>query len=83
LITENKNDNVVVAVCGSGAAGIELSFAFKKRWSTKLNANVDVVLISPSAEILDQSSCKAIKELVMKKLIEKDIKLISGQGFVN
>ena len=26
-----------VAVCGGGAAGVELAFAFKKRWSAAFN----------------------------------------------
>lgn len=39
-----------VVVCGAGAAGTELSFAFKKRWSNHFNTNVKVTLIASRSE---------------------------------
>lgn len=35
-----------VVVCGAGAAGTELSFAFKARWSKLFNTDISVKLIA-------------------------------------
>jgi len=40
----------VVAVCGAGAAGTELSFAFKQRWSEYFGQEISVTLISSHDE---------------------------------
>jgi NADH dehydrogenase FAD-containing subunit len=35
-----------VVVCGGGAAGVELSFAFKNRWSKAFGQDIDVTILS-------------------------------------
>ena len=35
-----------VVVCGAGAAGTELAFGFKSRWSKLFNQDVKVTLVS-------------------------------------
>ena len=35
-----------VVVCGGGAAGVELSFAFKNRWSKSFGQEIDVTILS-------------------------------------
>jgi hypothetical protein len=35
-----------VVVCGGGAAGLELSFGFKARWSKLFNQDINVTLIT-------------------------------------
>ena len=41
-----------VCVVGGGAAGVELSFAFKARWSKLFNQDIKVQVLSSSATIL-------------------------------
>lgn len=45
-----------VVVCGGGAAGVELSFAFKKRWSAKFGQEIDVSIITHSDDVLKGDS---------------------------
>ncbi len=45
-----------VAVCGAGAAGIELAFAFKSRWSNLFKQEIKVSLISSEDDILKTES---------------------------
>lgn len=40
----------VVAICGAGAAGTELSFAFKKRWGEVFGKEIDLTLIASHDE---------------------------------
>jgi NADH dehydrogenase FAD-containing subunit len=35
-----------VVVCGAGAAGVELAFAFKARWSSEFGQEIDVTLVA-------------------------------------
>jgi len=39
-----------VVVCGGGAAGTELSFAFKKRWSEFFGQDIKVTLLASREE---------------------------------
>ena len=41
-----------VVVCGAGAAGTELAFGFKARWSKLFNQDVKVTLVSKKENIL-------------------------------
>lgn len=41
-----------VGVVGSGAAGVELAFAFKARWSRKFNTDVEVTIYASGDKIL-------------------------------
>jgi NADH dehydrogenase FAD-containing subunit len=63
-----------VVVCGGGAAGVELAFAFKARWSREFGQEIEVTLIADSDDVLG-SECKAVKDEVRRKLKEKNIKL--------
>ena len=52
LKAEGKVPKVVI--CGAGAAGTELSFAFKKRWSAFFGQEVKVTLISAHEEAIHE-----------------------------
>jgi len=41
-----------VVVCGGGAAGIEMAFGFKKRWSDLFKREIHVSIISNDATVL-------------------------------
>lgn len=57
--TELKEAGVIpnVVICGAGAAGTELSFAFKKRWSDYFETDVKVTLLAAREEPL-HTECK-------------------------
>ena len=50
-----------IAVCGAGAAGVELSFGFKSRWSKLFGQEIDVTLISQDETVL-KNDCDAVKK---------------------
>lgn len=62
----------VVAVCGAGAAGIELSFAFKKRWSKLFKQDIQTTLICSEPDIMLHES-KAARDMTKAKLQEHGI----------
>lgn len=66
-----------VAVCGAGAAGTELSFAFKKRWSELFGQEIDVTLIArePAPLYLE---CDALRAYIDRKLKEKNIHVVTN-----
>ena len=70
----NRGVVPTVVVCGGGAAGVELSFAFKKRWSAKFGQEIDVSIITHSDDVLKGDS-QAVREEVRRKLDEKNIKI--------
>ena len=41
-----------VVICGAGAAGTELAFGFKKRWSDIFGQDIHVTLVSKYNEVL-------------------------------
>lgn len=45
-----------VGVIGHGAAGVELAFAFKARWSKKFNSDIKVTLYSSRDKVLPSDS---------------------------
>jgi len=47
-----KFETPSVVVCGAGAAGTELAFAFKKRWSKLFGQEIKVTLASSSDTVL-------------------------------
>lgn len=69
-------DNIIpeVVVCGAGAAGTELAFAYKARWSKLFGQEIKVTLLSNHDQIL-KGECNDIKTLVMKKLGDKNIEV--------
>jgi len=40
-------------VCGSGAAGTELAFGYKKRWDRLFNADIRVKIVSNRDTVLE------------------------------
>ena len=48
-------------IVGSGAAGTELSFAFKARWSKFFGEDIKVTLLSSSPQILPGSHEGTVK----------------------
>jgi selenide, water dikinase len=65
-----------VVVCGGGAAGVELAFAFKARWSREFGQDIEVSLISDSTDVLP-SEKEAVRNEVRRKLEEKGIALVT------
>ena len=57
----------VLAVCGAGAAGIELSFALKKRWSKVFAKDIKTALICSESDIMLKES-KAARDMTKAKL---------------
>jgi len=51
-LLENKITPSVV-VCGSGAAGTELAFGYKKRWDRLFNADIRVKIVSNRDTVLE------------------------------
>lgn len=51
---ELKDKNIIptVVMCGAGAAGTELSFAFKTRWSSYFGTDIKVTLLASKDEPL-------------------------------
>jgi NADH dehydrogenase FAD-containing subunit len=43
----------VVGVCGAGAAGIELAFGYKSRWSKLFNQHINVTIITSRSNVLE------------------------------
>jgi selenide,water dikinase len=76
---ELLSNNIIpkVVVCGGGAAGVELSFAFKNRWSKAFGTEIDVTLLSDHSDVLFYES-EAVRELVKTKFNEKNIKMVNG-----
>ena len=65
-----------MAVCGAGAAGIEMSFAFKARWGKLFNEpNLRITLISAD-EVLLKNDSEAVRNSTIRKLKEHNIDLV-------
>lgn len=64
-----------VAVCGAGAAGTELAFAFKVRWSKLFGKPIRVQLISNTDHIIP-GACESVREATLQKLKEHNIEVI-------
>jgi NADH dehydrogenase FAD-containing subunit len=61
-----------VVVCGAGAAGIELAFGFKARWSKLFKQDIQVVVVSNKNDIL-QGTHESTKKQAYRKLAELNI----------
>ena len=66
-----------VAVIGSGAAGVELAFAFKTRWSKLFNQEIEVTLYCSGDKVLPTEG-DAVRKLVMKAYERKNIKVVNN-----
>ena len=64
-----------IAVCGSGAAGIELSFAFKNRWSKLFGRDIKTQLLCSDSDIMRWES-DSVRELTKAKLREHNIDVV-------
>lgn len=74
---QDKNLIPDVVICGAGAAGTELSFAFKKRWSDLFNTEVRVQLITAHDEAV-QSECDQTKAIIKEQLKKRNIELVTN-----
>ena len=64
-----------VVVCGAGAAGTELAFAFKKRWEKVFNNEISVTIVGANNTVLHGSDPCVIEETT-KKLAEHRISVV-------
>lgn len=64
-----------VVVCGAGAAGTELSFGFKHRWTKYFGKEIKVTLVSSKATILDGATESTLAQ-TYRKLKEHNIEVI-------
>lgn len=64
-----------MVICGAGAAGTELSFAFKKRWSDYFGQEIEVVLLASEAVPLHDQS-EQTKQQIQNQLKEKEIEVV-------
>ena len=71
-------DNITpsIAVCGAGAAGIEMAFAFKHRWSKLFGKDIKTTLLSNDEDIMLHQSLAA-REMVKLKLKENGVEVIN------
>lgn len=66
-----------IAVCGAGAAGIELSFAFKHRWTRNFKKDIKTYLLSSKNDIMLYEAPEA-RELTKLKLKEHGIEIVNN-----
>jgi NADH dehydrogenase FAD-containing subunit len=66
-----------IAVCGSGAAGIELAFGFKNRWSKLFGTDVRCQLICSDSDIMRQEA-ESVRELTKLKFREHGIEIVAN-----
>lgn len=66
-----------MVVCGAGAAGTELSFGFKARWSKVFGQEIKVTLVGVSDRPVPEQSDSA-KTQIERKLKELNIEYVGG-----
>ena len=64
-----------VGVCGAGAAGTELAFAFKKRWTQVFGQEIDVTLFSAHDTVMHGSE-RCVIDAVTQKLAEHRVNVL-------
>ena len=64
---ELKEKGIVpkVVVCGGGAAGTELSFGFKRRWSDFFGQEIDLTLVASHSDVVHNLE-KATRDQIKK-----------------
>lgn len=62
-----------VVVCGSGAAGVEMAFGFKRRWSDLFKKEIKVSIICNSSELYPGKENDSIRAEILRKFKEKNI----------
>eukprot|EP01095_Lingulamoeba_sp_RSL-Kostka_P015468 TRINITY_DN7127_c0_g1_i1.p1 TRINITY_DN7127_c0_g1~~TRINITY_DN7127_c0_g1_i1.p1 ORF type:complete len:328 (+),score=100.50 TRINITY_DN7127_c0_g1_i1:73-1056(+) len=73
---KNERKNLKICVVGAGAAGIELSFAFRSRFSFQ-NLKNEIVLINGSKKPLMDNRGKSLTNNIEEKLKENNITFLS------
>lgn len=75
-----KKDGIIpeVVVIGQGAAGTELAFGYKKRWSDYFGQEIKVSIVSHTDSVLQGQPTTAINE-VMSKLKKHNIAIIPNE----
>lgn len=66
-----------VVVCGAGAAGTELSFAFKARWSKLFGQEISVKLVASHGQAV-HTECEQTRSIIAQTLAKKGIELIGN-----
>lgn len=64
-----------VVVCGAGAAGTELAFAFKARWFKVFGTEIEVTLVSAHSTVL-QGAHATMVEMTTRRLVEHNINVV-------
>lgn len=64
-----------IAVCGAGAAGVELAFGFKRRWTDLFKQDIKVKILSASEEIMPTVH-PSLRKQIQRRLIEQGIETI-------
>ena len=64
-----------IVVCGGGAAGVELAFAFKRRWEDLLKKEIQVTIVTADNELI-RGGDAFLRQEVIKTLNEKKVKVI-------
>lgn len=67
-----------VVVCGAGAAGTELAFGFKSRWSKLFNQDIKVRIVSNKDHIL-KGTHKSTIEQAYRRLAENNIQVVHNE----
>lgn len=62
-------------MCGAGAAGTELAFAFKARWRTVFGTEIEVTLVSAHTTVLKGADASVIEQTT-RKMDEHNINVI-------
>lgn len=73
----DKNIIPDVVLCGAGAAGTELSFAFKRRWSQVFQTDIKVKLLAAQDEPV-QTECDQTKKMIMEQLKNRNIEVLTN-----
>lgn len=64
-----------VVVCGGGAAGTELAFAFKHRWAKVFGQDIDVKLVAAQSTVLHGADA-CVVDMVTQKLADHGISVV-------
>lgn len=64
-----------VVICGAGAAGVELAFGFKARWSKLFGCQIEVAVIAASDSILKGAN-PAVVDITYQKLKKHEIEVV-------
>ena len=66
-----------VVVCGAGAAGTEMSFAFKRRWSDYFGQEIKVTIVGSSERPVPEQP-EVTRKQIIRKMKERNIEYIGN-----